>query len=347
MSNNKKFEIEYKTHTTFWEKEKFIKQLKYVENNLIKKSFFIKLDKPIYSTSKLYHYNNVFWLDNLMYHIKKHNVKPSDEFIDFIMGLTFQEHQPIKKVIKIRGKLLKKHKKRYLKVNQNQILIMDSLLKSGSSKKYYDTHDKKFRYSEHSGLLDFDANKLEKIIVSSVPSRVDDNDEDIYLPENMVDAYDYEYFFHTHPATPKIGGRTDVGILYEFPSVSDIFHFIEHYNEGTTQGSIIIAPEGLYLIRKHHIDNKKIYIKNEIKAQKYMTNIMSDIQTSAIKKYGDKFTTQTFYSKIAQDMKYINLINKKIHKYGVHIEYIPRTKNKKGNWLIKSIYLPVFAIEKI
>ena len=28
--------------------------------------------------------------------------------------------------------------------------------------------------------------------------------------------------------------------------MSDIFHFIDHYNDGRTQGSIIIAPEGMH-----------------------------------------------------------------------------------------------------
>ena len=45
--------------------------------------------------------------------------------------------------------------------------------------------------------------------------------------------------------------------------VFDIFHFIEHHNQGKTQGSIIIAPEGLYIIKCIN-SNLKINIKNEI-----------------------------------------------------------------------------------
>ena len=99
-------------------------------------------------------------------------------------------------------------------------------------------------------LLDFNNSGLEKIIISGNTSRVDANDDVIFLPKNMIDAFDYEYIFHTHPPTPKQGARANVGILYEFPSISDLFHFMDHYNEGKTQGSIVIAPEGMYIIRK-------------------------------------------------------------------------------------------------
>jgi len=106
-------------------------------------------------------------------------------------------------------------------------------------------------------LLDFDNNGLEKIIVSGNTNRVDTNDEDIFLPGNMIDMFDYEYIFHTHPSTHGVGGRAKYGILYEFPSMGDIFHFLDHYNEGKTQGSMIIAPEGMFVIRKHIHDDKK------------------------------------------------------------------------------------------
>ena len=221
---------------------------------------------------------------------------------------------------------------------------MDALMQHGSyTKKYKD--NKTYRYSEHAGLLDFNVDDLEKIIVSSKPSRVDDGDDTIYLPENITDAYDYEYFFHTHPATPKAGGRVNDGILYEFPSVSDIFHFIEHYNNGVTQGSIIISPEGMYVIRKSVIDDKKIIIKNEDNVYDAIEDYMTVVQDKAIKKYGYKFTLNEFYSKIAQDIKYIKMINKYLAQYNIYIEYSPRKKNKENLWLIESIYLPVYVIE--
>ena len=79
-----------------------------------------------------------------------------------------------------------------------------------------------------------------------------------YLPGDMPEAYEYSFIFHTHP--PEKGGpgsRAPYGILYEFPSSSDLLHFIEHYNNGITIGSLVMTPEGLYNIRKHKLDSKK------------------------------------------------------------------------------------------
>ena len=76
----------------------------------------------------------------------------------------------------------------------------------------------------------------------------------------MIDAVDFEYMFHTHPATPYPGARINEGILYEFPSVSDLFHLIDHHNDGITQGSMIITPEGMYIIKC--IDNTKKIMKH-------------------------------------------------------------------------------------
>ena len=97
---------------------------------------------------------------------------------------------------------------------------MDALLQHGSYIKRYNDNNKDFRYSEHMGLLDFNNDGLDKIIVSGKTIRVDEHDNEIYQPDNVVEALDYEYFFHTHPATPRPGGRVDEGILFEFPSTN-------------------------------------------------------------------------------------------------------------------------------
>lgn len=67
-----------------------------------------------------------------------------------------------------------------------------------------------------------------------------------------------KYIFHTHPTTPYIGSRFKNGIIYEFPSIMDINHFIEHHNRGELQISMVITPEGLYIIRKNHLIKTKL-----------------------------------------------------------------------------------------
>ena len=155
----------------------------------------------------------------------------------------------MKEVYKLKSKIYKKYDARYIKISKNQMRILESLYVDGShDKKYYDSKNK-LRYSEHSGLLDFGKSTLQRFIINAKQNISDKYDENILLPDNMPDAFDFEYMFHTHPSTPKPGSRVSEGFLYEFPSIPDLEQFIDHYNNGETQGSIIFAPEGLYIIK--------------------------------------------------------------------------------------------------
>lgn len=287
--------------------------------------------------------DNIIWRDDIVHYIEKHNIKPSDKFIDRIF-----KYIPInkKRIIKYKSEIYSQEEIKYLKLDKNQILIMDALLKHGGyDKKYMDDKNKIYRYSEHVGLLDFNNNGIEKIIISGETSRIEKSDSDIYMPKNIPYSMDYEYIFHTHPPTPKPGGRAEYGILYEFPSTSDIVHFIEHYNNGNTQGSLVICSEGLYNIRKQILDNKKIKIDQNI-MYKTIDKTMKAVQKDALKIYGYDFTSYVFYSQIAQDTKYIDDINKVLNKFKLHIDYYPRVKNN-NKWIIDTIHLPVFITNPV
>ena len=141
---------------------------------------------------------------------------------------------------KLKTKVYKKHTSRYIKINRNQIRIMESLMNDGGhSKKYYDKNNK-LRYSEHSGLLDFGKSSLQRIIINATPNISDEEDDIILLPNNIPDSFDFEYIFHTHPPTPGPISRIEDGIMYDFPSVSDIFHFIEHQSILHLQTAMIL-----------------------------------------------------------------------------------------------------------
>jgi hypothetical protein len=289
------------------------------------------------------------WEDGLKHYIEIHNIKPTDEFIEFVYlyKLITNKNQLNKRIIKFDSDIYVVHDIQHIKITRNQIMIMDALMRHGGyTKKYIDKkHKSIFRYSEHSGLLDFNKNGLDKIIISGKTERVDRGDEEIYLPKNIPDAFDYEYIFHTHPPTPKPGGRADVGILYDFPSISDIFHFIDHFNEGMTQGSLVLASEGMYNIRKKKFDRKKIKIDEDgmfIELQ----NLYPDIQEEAINKYGIEFNTKYFYEEISQNDLYINKINHVLNKYNIHIDYFPRSKDETGKWIITDLFLPIYITEQ-
>lgn len=292
---------------------------------------------------------NVSWNSSLKHYIMEHDVKPSKNFIDMIYRSkepsnntkTYDHTFHAESTTYVRDGLS------YVKLDKIHINIFDGLMEHGGGNKKY--KDKKnpdiVRNSEHAGLIDYNKNGLDKIIISGKTDRVDKVDNEIYMPKNIPEAYDYEYIFHTHPPTPVPGGRAEYGILYEFPSISDIFHFIDHFNDGKTQGSIIMAPEGLYCIRKLIFDLDKIHI-NEDKMFKKLKSVYKKVQNDAIEKYGTEFNEEQFYSEIAQDKSYMKTVNECLNKFELHIDYYSRTHDKVNDiWFVDSIYLPIFIVE--
>ena len=249
-----------------------------------------------------------------------------------------------KDTYKLNSKIYKKHKSRYIKITRNQIRILESLMNDGGkTKKYYDKNNK-LRYSEHSGLLDFGKSTLQRILINATKNLSYDKDDVILLPNNIPDSFDYEYVFHTHPITPTPGSRIKDGFLFEFPSISDVFHFIEHHNFGKIQGSIVIAPEGLYIIKAIN-PNKIINIKNQDKVYNYLVDKHFEIQEKAIKKYYNKFNIKYFYNTIIKDRKFINMFNQFLKKLNVKIHYKQRIKGDNNLWIIDNFYLKVNPIE--
>ena len=242
----------------------------------------------------------------------------------------------------------------------NQFNILDGLYENGSNQIYIEKNkniaqSKKIRFSEHSGFIYFEKNKVSNIsVISGI--RVEPSDPMIYMPKNCLEALKVNYIFHTHPKTPYIGSRIKHGIIYEFPSISDIIHFIEHHNNGKLLGSIIVAPEGLYIIRKNNFNRKNILVDYDI--------MMSELDEIFIECYNDSYSKYSyikydkyiindeiklpetfFYDKISINYSYINKINKVLVKYDIFIDYYARIYFNKTNfsseqWIFNDIYLP-------
>ena len=346
-SKGKKFNIPVHNKNIWLQKNYFIDKLKIVQLLLKEQKIYKKKtnedcllcsDKNI--APNQYYYKKFIWNDGLIHYIEKHNFIPDDLFKDAIFFYKLDSKLIIEGAIKY--KELQSKDKEYIKINKNQLLILDALLKHGGyTKKYIDINNKLItRYSEHAGLLDFNVNILEKIVIAGNTTRVDKGDNEIFLPINLKNYKDYEYIFHTHPPTPKPGGRADVGILYEFPSMGDILHFIDSFNSGKVCGSLVVTSEGLYNIRKIKLDHEKINVNEDGMFKEFNDNFMK-IQKKYIDKYGINFSINTFYSKIAQDLEPINLINKILNKYLIQIDYYPRIKHK-SNWILDIVYLPIY-----
>lgn len=242
----------------------------------------------------------------------------------------------------------------------NQLNILDGLYEVGSNQIYIEknkniSQSKISRFSEHSGFVYFEKNKVSNINVIS-GTRVEQSDPTIYMPKNCLEALEVNYIFHTHPKTPYIGSRIKSGIIYEFPSISDIIHFIDHHNNGKLLGSIVIAPEGIYIIRKNNFNRKNISVDYDImisELEEIFTLCYNDsyLKYSSINynkhKVNDeiKLPEKFFYNKISTNYDYIDKINKVMAKYDIFIDYYARTHFDKtdftsNQWIFDDIYLP-------
>jgi hypothetical protein len=296
-------------------------------------------------TTKRFIFMETIWEDGLLHYITEHNIQPSIKFKQLLFrnDVIDVENKRTKQLLKNESMLtlerIKKNNKQYVMIERNQLMILDALMiHGGYSKRYVDVEKDLNRYSEHAGLLDFEGTTLTKIVVSGRTNRVDVGDDEIFLPMHMEEMFEYEYIFHTHPPTPKPGGRAVDGILYEFPSIGDLYHFIDHHNEGNVIGSLVVTAEGLYNIRKLTSTINDIDVDEDALYKNYQ-KASSKIQKDAINKYGTKFNSNYFYSRIAQDTSYIETLNGTLNEYEMHIDYYPRQKNKSGNWFIDTVFL--------
>ena len=122
--------------------DEFIKKIKILESVLKKSDKFLKFenDKKCklcdeYKSTGTYKLNKYIWEDILSHYIDKHNIRPSEEFIDFIL---FSKYNT---TLKLESRIIveKETDKKFIKINRNQLLIVDALLEHGGySKKYSD-----------------------------------------------------------------------------------------------------------------------------------------------------------------------------------------------------------------
>ena len=203
-------------------------------------------------------------------------------------------------------------------------------------------------YSEHAGFIYFKDEKLDRINILT-NYRIDNDDPTIFLPKNSREAFNVNYIFHTHPTTPFIGSRSIYKIYYEFPSISDIMHFIEHHNTGILDGSLIVTPEGIYIIRKHNFNDNKIKIDYSLfisklkrvysRCMKELKEKYKNIKTKCVNK-NILIPKEVFYDKISNNFKYIDAINDFLSNYDIYVDYYPRSKLKENEWTFEDIYIP-------
>lgn len=222
----------------------------------------------------------------------------------------------------------------YVMLRHNTLLILDTLFNSGSLPIHHheesESHD---LYSEYSGALviNKETYEIQRVVIFSGDMRVDASDSDIILPRNQDDMLNYEIFFHTHPNMQKYAGRLSEGIVYEIPSCDDIINFVNYYNQGMLQTSIVVAPEGLYVVRPVIITNhipipegwveflRKLILKLESKA-------LSRLKSSEM--IDRLHEPSVFLQLIANDYRIIRSYNRHLATANIFIEYYPRYLRK-------------------
>jgi len=292
---------------------------------------------------KFYKLGNIVWANSIKHKIEHHKSYPSEYFIKIILAMVIFANHIINPPIQILPKYISYYS--YIPLHYNKLLIIDALMFQGSQRRYLVPSDNKFGqekfiYSEHSGAISIKNKSVDNIIVSAETNRMETNDENIYLPTNTEILGAYDYIFHTHPNTSTYGGRMNEGIIYEFPSANDLFNFIKYHNDGKAQASIVVAPEGIYVIRP--IKYQKLFNIN-LELFYYLRKFILKLEKIAMKKF--KYLVHKisdpniFHNTVGSDFTCIKLYNKFIESANLFIEYYPRIK-KNNEWSLRQINLP-------
>jgi hypothetical protein len=305
-------------------------------NKINKKNIIIKKSNNLCKICNK-KFNNNYSYKNLLFSELNVHQYLSHNFINYDFYLYIHNKNFINKILKSNLS--------YFNIHSNNFNIINSLYEFGSHKiyiehnKYHNINNLNYKFSEHSGYIKINNNNVDKIVINT-EYLIDNSDPEIFLPENYSQQLKHQYIFHTHPKTPDIGSRIKDGILYEFPSISDILHFIDHHNEGKLTGSLVFTPEGLYNIRKNIINKQKIIIDEDIFI-KEIEDIYYQLFDEAIIKYKNKkINKDFFYNSISTDFYFINSINQKLSKYDISIDYYPRILFN-NIWIIPNLLFPL------
>jgi hypothetical protein len=292
---------------------------------------------------KAYVLGNIVWPDNIE-HLKEHDLYPDKFFVDIIMNTHLNNGIPINPPFITNEESLKNIK--YYSLNQNQLNIIDAIMKNGSINNYdlcaekkdkCDT-DNRYIYSEHSGGIKIMKNDELTITIDTKTDRIDKNDPTIFLPRKQKYLKNYEFVFHTHPNTTTYAGRLNDYVLYEFPSSNDLFNYTYYFNKGKCQASLIAAPEGMYVIRQ-------IVLKNSISLDPelfyYIRKRITKLEMEAIKNIKDIemiAEPEKFHKDVSQNRNYINRYNELIKNNNLYIEYYPKIK-VNNEWIYSDLNL--------
>ena len=320
----------------------FLKKLALIEKLAKKQKQKQRANSTTYITKcsgctyeKFYRLGNIIWSNNVKHSIEQHQSYPSHYFIMVIINTCLIDNRIINPPVQIPPEKISSF--RYIPLHYNKLLIIDALMQQGSYPRY--ENNDRYIYSEHSGVLILNNHVIDNIIVFTESSRIDPKDGDIYLPTNTELLAEHEYIFHTHPNATVYGGRIADGIIYEFPSSNDILNFVKYYNSGKVLASIVIVPEGIYLIRPIRFVDK---LPLSLALYEKLFSFILELEQTAIRdlmEVTELTDADRFHQYVGYNFTYIEAFNKFIRHANLFIEYYPREK-KNGEWCLRQINLP-------
>ncbi len=289
----------------------FIDDIKLIQKDMAKK---IKINDNNY-----YKWGRYIWKDDLIEDMKNKK-SPSIKFLKLIRNGYYPPPETSK---------LDYYNPIVMTTNQTNIL--DSLFKNGSNANYY--FDNKWHLSEHAGYITINNCQIDGITVYTENERKKDN---ILMPETFNINNNAMYVFHTHPNELT---QNKIRNLFEFPSANDLFNYMYMFNMKRIMGSLVVALEGVYMIRAINMDNDDYKLSYEL--FRWFEKVLTEIQNKAMTYYDDLIQVmdeKLFMTKISQDRQWINLLNIYLYKYNLMVEYHPRIKTDNG-WFIPSLTL--------
>ena len=304
--------------------EIFTQRIKYkIKKGLIYPNCLLCGEQNIYNDIRGLINTNIHWTDTLFHYISVHNVKPSDEFINFILNYKYK-NRIIYDTLPSQTFILP----------MRQLHILDLLLKSNIIPKVETYNNSKIK-----GLIDFTLDGIKSISIDSNLGELTYVSGKGLNIARKYDIQNYEVMFYIHPLF-NIKTHILQNHLISLPTLLQYNIFIVHFMDKITQGMLINTMEGMYYI--YCTDPKLEYIMYftsrdlRIKLEK----LIQLINTKLIKKYGLNIDDNIFYSKIAQETKHITEINKILNQKQIHLKYYPRVF-KKGKWIHQKIELDI------
>lgn len=305
--------------------------------------------------SSVYMLDDIVWTGQLLHYIEFHNYVPAPPFEKMLASIRYNElgmltfHVPMEDILDLYrkqradldGVVIVQGKREKILITQDQLRLLDSLF-IHSSEKMLNNKD----YEETMAYMDFQHKSLEHIKVKvNRKYMFKGEDQQLFFHNiNEVDAIDYEFMVHTHPLTPDLETRIEQdNIMFDFPSATDIISFIGMSSKHQAQGSIVIAIEGLYVIRALRDLSVVLLDKNEFQWE-YNMRVYYLNERAIDTHYDEKFSIERFLQKIVHSRQYVDELNTFLRDYNVVIDYHPRVR-KNGRYVLPPFTVSVVPIE--